>query len=362
MAGFSGGLVRSARAAWDRLDLSGGMRRDMFRWPTQTVCAVALAYFLGRLILPEQVSWAVFSAIFVVQASAGGTWSSAVDRTGGAVLGSLLGCALILLCIQLGISMLPAMVLGVGVMSALSVWRPQLSYGLVTVAILTVTPQGDMLADAFEQVVAVAMGSLCAAVAGTVILPVSTRRRARKDIRDSAQALSVWLRASNAALLDEERGPIHHEQQKLDKALANAQQVLWEAPRWWRSRHRAHPRILKCREHIQGLRYSVAILDRLGWTPFAPEVRARMVGPLNALSEAAQIILMDIAEDVYGETASDALPNLEKEMQQLRAAVAESVELPGNDDRSREHIRAVAWAWGTLTRQLHRVASEQCDR
>ena len=335
------------------------LRRDAIRLPLQTVCAVALAYFAGRLFQADEVSWAVFSAIFVVQASSAGTWGSALDRIVGAFIGALLGCVLIYLSARLELPIIAAMISGVAFMSVVTAWRPQWSYGLVTVAILTVAPDVEMVGDILEKVTAVAIGSLCAAVTGSLVLPESTRRRARQDMQATAEALILWLQASTAALLNDDRGENHLHHERMDAALADAQKILWEAPRWW-DRKRARPAMLKCRDDILKLRYSLAILDRLGWTPIPEAVRESMTEPLRALSNQAERVLRSIAGQSFTEPATQELPDLQKELDHLRHTIDDAINGPVQDTRAREHLAALAWAWATLARQLGRAAADPC--
>jgi uncharacterized membrane protein YccC len=328
---------------------------DHLRIPLQTVCAVALAYIGGRLLTSGDVSWTVFSAIFVVQASAGGTWRSAVDRTLGAVLGSILGCALMLAAIQFAFPEMVAMMIGVAIMSVATALRPGLSYGLVTVALITVTPQPELFRDAIEKVWAVALGSLSAALVGSSILPVSIRHRARQDLKETARALALWLHASTEALLDRKVGPIDIHHQKMDHALEDARATLWSSGNWV-PRGRLHTGIEKCRNSILALRYSIAILDRLGWTPLPQDAHETLREPLMTIAHAAERLLERIAEGSITDGERD-VKALTSALDGLHDAISRTLATsPIEDTRAREHLHAIGWAWATLASQMRRVA------
>ena len=185
--------MQSVRQKFEALGLARRIHRDDIRVPLQTVVAVILAYVVSRFAQISDISWAVFSALFVVQASLGGTLGSAMDRVFGALVGALLGSGLVWLMVQFELPPSIPLVVGVGAMSLISVYRPALSYGLVTVTILTVTPELQMFEGALAKVWAIALGSLSAALAGAIVLPVSSRKRANQDLADTVLAMNELL-------------------------------------------------------------------------------------------------------------------------------------------------------------------------
>ena len=66
---------------------------EPLRLTLQTTVAVAAAYVLAVLVHLPSPSWSVFSAIFVLQTSVGGTLRTAIDRITGAVIGLAVGIA-----------------------------------------------------------------------------------------------------------------------------------------------------------------------------------------------------------------------------------------------------------------------------
>src|SRR5690625_2813202 len=90
---------------------------DEHRVAVQTTAAVLMAFvailFMGR----ENMTWGVFSALFVVQASVGGTLRTGLERVLGAVLGAALGVAAVLLPLDGLVGTLIALFIGVSIMS-----------------------------------------------------------------------------------------------------------------------------------------------------------------------------------------------------------------------------------------------------
>jgi len=187
---------------------------DEHRVSVQTTAAVLLAFvatlFMGR----ENMSWGVFSALFVVQASVGGTVSSGLERVAGAILGAAVGVLAVLLPIDGLMGTLVSLLIGVSVMSLVSARWPKLAYGLVTVTIIIVAPDFYVVEGAMEKIAAIGIGSACGVAAALAVFPVSARRRADRHL---AEALRGCGR-----LLDEYFRCMQNNDNKDDVAKADA--------------------------------------------------------------------------------------------------------------------------------------------
>src|SRR3989344_5206794 len=74
-----------------------GPWRDSARLAVQSAAAAAATWFvMQRLELPH-TSWAVISALFVVQPSLDGTFTAALGRIAGTVVGTVVGLAPVIL-------------------------------------------------------------------------------------------------------------------------------------------------------------------------------------------------------------------------------------------------------------------------
>ena len=162
--------------------IKAALERDEFRISIQTAGAVLLAY--GVMIffdLPE-LTWGAFSALFVVQASIGGTIGTALTRVLGALIGAVIALALVALWDMEGWHVFVSLFFGVVSMSLITARWPALSYGLVTVTIVIVTPDFYAVEAAIEKMVAIAIGSACGMVAAIILMPVTARRSADEHL------------------------------------------------------------------------------------------------------------------------------------------------------------------------------------
>lgn len=166
---------------------------DEHRVSVQTTAAVLLAFvatlFMGR----ENMSWGVFSALFVVQASVGGTVSSGLERVAGAILGAAVGVLAVLLPIDGLMGTLVSLLIGVSVMSLVSARWPKLAYGLVTVTIIIVAPDFYVVEGAMEKIAAIGIGSACGVAAALAVFPVSARRRADRHLAEALRGCGRLL-------------------------------------------------------------------------------------------------------------------------------------------------------------------------
>ena len=82
------------------------LQQDDIRTTLQTAVAVLIAYCIMALTGLDSPSWAVFSALFVVQANVGGTIGSALWRIAGALLGAAIAVVLMNAQRDVGIDLL----------------------------------------------------------------------------------------------------------------------------------------------------------------------------------------------------------------------------------------------------------------
>src|SRR5690606_24061760 len=181
--------------------ISARLQPDEVRIPIQTASAVLMAYLATSFMDKEDVSWGVFSALFVVQASIGGTIGAALGRIAGAVLGAVIAVALVML---LGTDedwgTPVALLAGVGLMSFLAAKWPVLAYGLVTVAVISVAPDFHVVEGAFRKVLAIAIGSVCGMVAAFAVLPVLARRTEQQFLAAALRHCGTYILECAACL------------------------------------------------------------------------------------------------------------------------------------------------------------------
>lgn len=354
------GVVQSVRQKFAALGLARRIHRDDVRVPLQTVVAVILAYVVSRFAQISDISWAVFSALFVVQASLGGTLGSAMDRVFGALVGAMLGSGLVWLMVQFELPPSIPLVVGVGAMSLISVYRPALSYGLVTVTILTVTPELQMFEGALAKVWAIALGSLSAALAGAVVLPVSSRKRANQDLADTVLAMNELLEGCTERLLDcgkEQDFTLTHG--RIDRALDDVQATLWQSRERFDWRPKKHAPRHSHNEKLKRLRYTIATLERLGWAPLPAAACDALGAPLRAITQAATTTLAQIAASLAVGREIEAPHPLADELRALEAASGDVIAWDAAlTTAERDQIGAINWAWRTMDRQICQLAGE----
>lgn len=199
------------------------LQRDDVRTSIQTVAAVLIAYGSIRLLAVGSTSWAVFSALFVVQSNVGETVGLAIWRVLGAALGAIVVILLIIIIGKTG-SKHEVLVLaaGVFVMSVLTVRFPRLSYGLVTVAILAVMPDFQIIETSLEKVLAIFVGSSSAILACMIIFPVSALHTANMQLATALRISGKSLNESMNCFANDRVGETENMRRQIDSAIQRA--------------------------------------------------------------------------------------------------------------------------------------------
>ncbi|WIJ24978.1 FUSC family protein [Devosia sp. RR2S18] len=158
--------------------------------------ATALAYFVGVVLQVSDVTWAVISALYVLQTSVGGTLNMALGRMMGAALGIVLGLGAVFMMGSEWWMNLIALLAVVGVIGAVGEIKPELRYGGVVAAILIISPgEAGLLTEAIEKAYAIALGSIVGAIVGVFVFPVTAHQSARRHlataVRQCAQLVEL---------------------------------------------------------------------------------------------------------------------------------------------------------------------------
>lgn len=178
------------------IHLSPETRRDLIRLGLQSAVAAGGTYLVMRVTGLPQLSWAVMSALFVVQQSLDNTLQSAGGRLVGTVLGSAVGLASVVLIdvdhvgtVGGGWGILLRLVLCGLVMNAISVARPGLRYGVIAAAIIALEPAADnAVQGAVDRGTAILTGTLLGIAAALAIWPDPAYRRLRRHVRRALTA------------------------------------------------------------------------------------------------------------------------------------------------------------------------------
>lgn len=208
-----------------RLTRAAGRIVEPVRLAGQTTVAAVAAFLVGRWLDLPTVSWAVFSAVFVVHANVGGTLGTAATRLAGGGLGVLIALAAVLTLGSGGWWTVAALAISVTAMSLVLARWPQLSYGLVTVTMIVVNPGVDVVEGAMNRSLAIAVGALTGTVAAILLFPKRAEAEARQsaalaltDCADLTQRCIASLQGRG----EEDLGPIHARLEARAKAAHEA--------------------------------------------------------------------------------------------------------------------------------------------
>lgn len=331
------------------------LNRDSIRLPLQTVAAVLIAYLtMAHFGLPD-LSWGAFSALFVVRASVEGTIGEAAARVLGALVGVILGLLAVAIVALTDLPLLLAIAAGVGAMAAISLRWPSLSYGLVTVTVLTVAPSPDMLAGAWSKTVAIMIGSLSGIVAAVAVLPLSAPRRAYYDLADSIESFASVLRNCTTTLTDCEAEPRLAPLLATEPACERARDMIAQA-RSARLDLLAASRVpADLLDHVDQLWRSLPLMDRASKTPFSRNVCSRMGASFDEVAETAIDHIERLARAVRSGDTSDLgrIPDsvFDPLNQKVRTAFREDV----LDAYELEAVEVVRWAWQVVVQLVNEL-------
>lgn len=324
------------------------LTRDSVRLPLQTVAAVLIAYLtMAHFGLPD-LSWGAFSALFVVRASVEGTIGEAAARILGAFVGVALGVLAVAVVAFTDLPLLLAIAAGVGLMAAISLRWPSLSYGLVTVTVLTVLPAADMLEGAWSKTVAITIGSLSGIVAAVAVMPLSAPRRAYYDLADSIESFTGVLRKCTATLTDCKAEPRVTALLATEPACERARDMIAQA-RSARLDLLAASRVpADLLDHVDQLWRSLPLMDRASRTPFSSNVCTRMGTLFDDVADTIIEHIGRLAQAVRtGDTATlSRIPEsiFDPLNREVRTAFREDV----LDAYELEAVEVARWAWQVI--------------
>jgi uncharacterized membrane protein YccC len=262
--------------------------RDPARQAVQTTAAAVLTFAVMKLLGLPHVTWAVISALFVVQSSVGGTVASMIGRIEGAALGTVIGLGCLYLIGSQGWWAALALAVAVTIVAFIVALRPGLRYGHVTAGILIISGSaGDgAIMAGFERALAIGIGAVLAAAVALLIFPEPAHKKANRHLAQALRRCGDLLSAALAGLMDEKAfklQPMHDDiRRHVEKAAGAA-----GASRRSRFHGRSGPPYSRLIHSVQRLWSTLIIIDRVDAEPL-PEAARRQLGPaLEALSNEA---------------------------------------------------------------------------
>lgn len=282
------------KAVWAR----DGLMQDEIRVPIQTAGAVLLAYVVMAALGVNDVSWGLFSALFVVQASIGGTIGAALWRMAGALLGAAIAVALVALIGTDGWQTFACLFIGVIAMSLITARWPALGYGLVTVTVIIAAPDFYLVEGAFKKVLAIVIGSACGIVAALAFFPIAAHRSADAHLADALRACGKFLVDCMECMFDAHARKGQNSGERIARSLRKADDMtqqarLTQAPRMEIERYRN-----KLLDEIRRFRYTLTLIDRFSEAPMSPKLCQLHKPGLQALARVAQKRLNLVADAI----------------------------------------------------------------
>lgn len=335
------------------------LQTDEVRIPIQTATAVLMAYFATSFMETEDVSWGVFSALFVVQASIGGTIGAVLGRVAGAILGAGISVALVMLLGTGDWNTLVALLAGVGLMSFLTAKWPALAYGLVTVTIIAVAPDFQVVEGAFRKVVAITIGSACGMLAAFAVFPVLARRTEQQYLAAALRACGAYVLECTVCLVRDKNEKDRQAQDSIQRSIERARLMAREARIEEKTPAMGFsPFSTTLLPEIERFTYTLTLVDRFSDKPISERLCQDNKENLLALASTVKTCLERIADAVETGKACEAIDDAREVYGTFAQRVDDSIEhgrLPAED---REHMASIKRAYASVLSNLSDLAGQ----
>lgn len=340
-------------------------RHEPLRFSIQAAVAALAAYGLTLLAGVDNVSWAVFAALFVVHVSVGGTLEAAVGRLVGGFIGLLLGLAC-LFTIGSGEWRTPlSLAVAVGTMSFIAGCRPGLSYGLVTTAILILAPGFEIVEGALLKGAAIAIGTVAGSAAATLILPLPARRGSARHLAEALRGYGELLEAIQETFVRDGRTdlvPLHND---IANELAQARSMAGQSLASWLSGRSEDKEgsLLSLVNKVERIWYTLAILDRLSGRGF-PAQAEPLLKPSEEATRAYRDYFQKLADSLDDSGKRPPMTALRQSRDSLLGALDHlrrenrTSDLPRDDV---ERIFVLGFAWQQLSSSVESLAAAMGD-
>ncbi|HYG42654.1 MAG TPA: FUSC family protein [Bordetella sp.] len=337
------------------------LTHDDIRLPLQTAAAVLLAYAcMAWLKLPD-IAWGAFSALFVVRASVEGTVGEATGRILGALIGMGLGVLLVLLSQSEDIPAAWSIVGGVGLAAYISIRWPTLSYSLVTVTMLTVAPDDDIVGGALQKTLAIVIGSASGILAAAAVMPLSAHRNVCVNLAASIEAYGDLLAQWASALGESRTRPRLHNQSVMEQARRRARDMALQVHTFPADLLYRHTLIHRLHERIDGLWRTATLMERAGSLPLSENVCRRLGPALEKVATATRKQIEGLAEAVRQEGRGTAPRQATAPLERLNGIIEDAMEQQALDSREKEAVEVIRWAWHEVAQELDALAEHLND-
>lgn len=342
-------------AVWQELS-SGSRWLHAARFAVQATISALATYWVTQLLGLQEVSWAIISALFAIQATVGGSLISAIDRVLGAVLGVFIGIAVLFAFGSGEWRSVPAIGVAVAATSLVVGAMPSLQYGLVTVAIMVVSPGEDLVATAVQKVAAITLGALVGTIVATIVLPVRAHRRAERHLSRAVRDCADLLSGSVDILTGLASPDLSGVQERIRAEILQAQSMLSQTQIRRLRGTGPRPTPMQLLQAVERLWYTLALVERLATGPLPGLSCAGRVG--DALS-ACEDYLTEIADAVARNSQVSSPRPVSAAIDAMRRDLGDPCGPTGERGLSspdRERLFAFSFAWHGIDRTLREMA------
>lgn len=313
---------------------------DIARLALQGAAAASATLLACRWfgVSADSWSWAVISALFVIQANADATVSAALARIGGTVLGTLVGLATVWV---LGgeDATLWRVTIAAAVMSGVACLKPDMRYGAVAASVIALDPDPSVTGGALSRGAAIFLGSAVGSVVALTVWPQSAIHRARTAVTEALAACRELLQAEADGLTRGEGRKLEEIHARFLDHYRSARELADEAQLRGRDRRRALRDLVHT---LSQLWHSLIIIDRFLSRPGGRLADDRAAEAIDLLKESACRHL----EALCGGEEVPELDLVERHAEQAAAAVRRAAR------RDRPELEALAFSLCEVLRNL----------
>jgi uncharacterized membrane protein YccC len=305
-----------------------GSHRAQFRLGLRITVASLATFALAHLLGLGQSSWAVLTALIVMQSSVGGSLKATVDRFIGSLGGAVWGVGVSLAIphtdtLSLGV----ALAVGVAPLAVVAAIWPAYRVAPVTAIILLLGPAGHptgALNSAVQRMLEVGLGSVVALAVALLVLP----ERAHGHLAKAA-ALALDLMAKLAVLLaDALIGPydapaVQALHDRIRGAIGQAEAAAAEALRERRSYLAAGPDPEPLCRTLRRLRNGLSMIGHAVSDPLPEPARSLLDSPAKDALLASADLMAKAGSALAARTAAPAPAELNQAVAAFEAAVTD---------------------------------------
>ncbi len=273
-----------------------GRHRAQFRLGLRITVASLATFALARLLGFTQSTWAVLTALIVMQASVGGSLKATADRFVGSLGGAVWGVAVSLAVPHEGpLSLGVALAVGVAPLAVVAAIRPAYRVAPVTAIILLLGPSGaapGAVTSAVQRMLEIGLGSLVALAVALLVLPERAHGHLAKAAGGALDLMArLTLRLAEAVGGSHDGAAIRTLHDAIRGAIGQAETAAAEALRERRSYLAAGPDPEPLCRTLRRLRNGLSTIGHAVAEPLPGPARKMLDAPAkSALAAAAELM------------------------------------------------------------------------